>query len=83
MVADRPGRDKSMILVTAPLIRKRRLRGLPDLVDPLWRAADYTEEEARNPDCDADCRKQWDITRTGEKFSTCTFNCAPAKTRRA
>jgi len=59
--------DKSMILVTAPLIRKDGYVGLPDLVDPLWRAADYTEEEAANPDCDADCRKQWDITRTGEK----------------
>jgi hypothetical protein len=51
----------SMILVTAPMIRKDGYVGLPDLVDPLWRAADYTEEEAANPDCDSDCRKQWDV----------------------
>lgn len=59
-------RGSEGILVTAPMIRKDGYVGLPDLVDPLWRAADYTEEEAANPDCDADCRKQWDIVK-GEK----------------
>lgn len=55
--------DKSMILVTAPMIRKDGRVGLPDLVDPQWRAGDYSPEEAANPDCDADCRKQWDIVK--------------------
>lgn len=58
--------DKAMLVVTAPMIRKDGYVGLPDLVDPLWRAADYTEEEAANPDCDSDCRKQWDIVK-GER----------------
>jgi hypothetical protein len=53
--------DKSMILCTATLRRADGYVGLPDLVDPLWRAADFTEEEAMNPDCDVNCRKQWDI----------------------
>jgi hypothetical protein len=59
--------DKMMLIVTAPLIRKDGYVGLPDLVDPLWRAADFTEEEAANPDCDVDCRKQVDIKPNGEK----------------
>jgi|HubBroStandDraft_6_1064221.scaffolds.fasta_scaffold235765_2 hypothetical protein len=55
--------DKSMILVTSTMIRKDGYVGLPDLVDPLWRAADFSPEEAANPDCDADCRKQWDVVK--------------------
>jgi hypothetical protein len=53
--------DKMMLVITAPMMRKDGFVGLPDLVDPLWRAADYTQEEVTNPDCDVDCRKQWDI----------------------
>lgn len=37
--------DKSMILVTAPMIRKDGYVGLPDLADPLWRADNWTEDE--------------------------------------
>lgn len=61
--------DKAMLVVTATMIRKDGFVGLPDLVDPLWRAADYTPEESANPDCDTDCRKQWDITLKGEKVA--------------
>jgi len=53
--------DNNYPVVTAPMIRKDGYVGLPDLVDPLWRAADYTPEESANPDCDSDCRKQWDV----------------------
>lgn len=47
--------NTGMILITAPLRRADGYVGLPDLVDPLWRAADYTEEEAANPDCSENC----------------------------
>lgn len=50
-----------MILCTAPLRRADGYVGLPDLVDPTWRAPDFTQEEIENPDCDANCRKQFDI----------------------
>jgi hypothetical protein len=59
----------SRILVTVPMIRKDGRVGLPDLVDPLWRAADFSPEEAANPDCDANCRKQWDIVPDGKGSS--------------
>lgn len=60
------GEDKSMILCTATLIRKDGYVGLPDLVDPTWRAPEFTEEEVMNPDCDANCLKQWDVVK-GER----------------
>jgi hypothetical protein len=54
------------LLVTSPMIRKDGYVGLPDLVDPLWRAPDFSAEEAANPDCDANCRKLWDIVPDGK-----------------
>src|SRR5258708_18059139 len=59
--------DKSMILVTSTMVRADGYIGLPDLVDPMWRAADYSPEEAMTPDCDANCRKLVDILPSGEK----------------
>jgi hypothetical protein len=53
--------DGSLVLCTSTLTNRDGYVGLPDLVDPTWRAADFTEEEAMNPDCDVDCRKQTDI----------------------
>jgi hypothetical protein len=58
--------DKAMILCMAPLIRSDGFVGLPDLVDPTWRAESYTAEEAMNPDCDANCRKVVDILPGGK-----------------
>jgi len=58
--------DKAMILCMAPMIRSDGFVGLPDLVDPTWRAEAYTPEEAMNPDCDANCRKTVDILAGGK-----------------
>ena len=41
--------DRSMLLITAPLIRKDGRVGLPDLPDPDWHAQPYTAEELTNP----------------------------------
>lgn len=61
--------DKGMIVCLAPMIRKDGYVGLPDLVDPTWRAPEFTAEEAMNPDCDANCRKVWDIDpKTGQRI---------------
>jgi hypothetical protein len=54
-----------MILCMIPLIRSDGYVGLPDLVDPTWRAASYTSEDVMNPDCDANCRKVVDILAGG------------------
>ena len=40
--------NSKMILITAPLLRKDGTVGLPDLVDPTWRAEAWSEEEVKN-----------------------------------
>ena len=59
--------DLPMILVTATMRRKDGYGGLPDLVDPLWSAPEFTKQEATNPDCDANCRKVWDVVQGGRQ----------------
>jgi hypothetical protein len=59
-----------LILITATMVRADGYVGLPDLVDPLWHAPDFSEEEAMNPDCDANCRQVWDIdAKTGQRVA--------------
>jgi hypothetical protein len=41
--------QSGQILITAPLRRRDGRVGLPDLADPTWRAPDFTEEEAMDP----------------------------------